>query len=469
MIANTFAEKKITQATEIDIVRMLLQNEKFVATYAEHIKSSLFMEYLRPIVESSLKYWQQYRKLIPQDALIQSMTSNLGVGFTEDKLTAAVNALEKTNALPQAPEFSEDIVVNFIRFQRLENAMIEGMKLIQTAEKEKNPSKLVEVLEVVSKASEEIDLTPPSFMLAGLDERTDRRTRIAIGEEVITAFPTGIKGLDELLLPGNGLKPKQVGIFVGATGRGKSIALAHCAMSTAFRGHPVAYFSLELPEDMLLDRMDASVTETYINKIVEERNNIRERIMERQATENVAEIVFRAIPFSGPTTHTIRNELKKLKYIYGFDPDLVVIDYADLMQPTRRVKEGGWKEQQIVTEDLHIMATDLNKAIWTASQGNRGAAKKNEEGELLTDSDTAESYNKLFSADVVATINRTKAQMAMPEPKAAWLNLVKNRTGPTGRVGILTEFSKMQFYVGAYEETETDKNLDSPAYKKKLS
>lgn len=468
---KTLASKNFEISTEIDVVRLLLKKSEFAATYADHISPFLFREQLKPIVEITLKYWQQYRKLIPPLVLVQELTFKIGTGFTVEKRDAILQILYQLQTDPQAPEYTEKLISEFIRFQRVENSVVESLKILKKADVTQDYSELDKIAPLVEKANHQITISKPSFFIQGIEERTDYRTQLACGDIDFTGFGTGIPDLDELCPPYYGLAPGQVGVWVGATGRGKSIALLHCGFISAFRNLPVAYFSLELPEMMLLDRFDAMTTKTEVKDIINKRMEVRQQLIDMQQDYNIAEIAFRELAFAEITVSHIRNELKRLQQVYNFEPRLICIDYMDLMRPMRKTKEGGWKEQQLVTEELHLLANETKTAIWTASQGNRGAANKNDEGDLLSDADVAESYNKLFAADFVVTINRTKAQMAMPEPKPAWLNVVKNRTGIGNRkVGVLTNFGKMQFYVGAYDDSHeklAEESLKTDVFKKK--
>lgn len=468
---KTLAGKSFTWQTEVDVVRLLLKDESFTATFAEHLHPSLFREQLRPAVESALKYWQQYRKIIPADTLAQEILFKVSVGFTEAKQQALFKTLEDIAQAPQAPEYTADAIKNFIKFQKIENALVEGLDILDESEKQKDPERLEDVISLVERASSPIEITRPSFFFGDIDKRTEYRQKIATGEIQYEGFSSGIPELDKLCPQYDGLGKGQVGIWVGTTGRGKSIALAHAAQTSTFRNFNVLYVSLELPEHMLMDRADAMATQTEISDLIDSRNHIQQMITELKEQSNVGELVFIDMAFHTVTVNTVRNELKRLEQTFGFKPSVICIDYMDLMQPSRRIKEGGWKEQMVITQELHVLAGETKTAIWTASQGNRGAANKNDEGDLLGDSDVAESYGKLFAADLVVTINRTKAQLEMPEPKPAWLNVVKNRTGIANRrVGILTEFGKMQFYVGPYDaplHDDENKSLDSKAYKLK--
>jgi replicative DNA helicase len=468
---KTLESKNIELATELDVVRLMLKSDKFLATYSDHISPFLFREQLKPLVEVTLTYWKNYRKIIPMTAMVQELSFKVGTELTEEKKEGLFQTLEQIIKDPKAPEYTEGVIADFIRLQRYENAVVATFDVIK--EVNKNPDKLDkldDIPRIINKASQPFEIRKPSFLLQGLDERTDHRTKIKTGEIAFEGFGLGIPTVDVYRAPAYGLLRGEIGIIVAATGRGKSVALTHVGITSAFRGKKVVYFSLELPEEMLLNRADAMISMTEIGQIIENRLSVRQEILEKLEMFPVAEVVFHEIRGSGCTVLTLKNELERLKQQWNFVPDVIIVDYMDLMRPFERVKEGGWKEQQVITEELRAMGGEYGCAVWTASQGNRGAARKNNEGEMLDDTDTAESYNKLFAADWVLTLNRTKDMMAMPEPKPLVINIVKNRTGiPNKYIGILTDFGKMQFYCGDYDMSQQameKKALESGAFVK---
>jgi hypothetical protein len=151
MIAETLAEKNFIPATELDVIRLLLRNQSFNEKYNHLLLPSYFVEYLRPFVEICKKYWQTYNKLIPDDALVQELTNYLGIGFIQEKLTACLNVLEKVKQAATNPEWTILQIDTFLRFQSAENALIDGMKLIDEAYKKNDPSKLDEVYKLLEK------------------------------------------------------------------------------------------------------------------------------------------------------------------------------------------------------------------------------------------------------------------------------------------------------------------------------
>jgi archaellum biogenesis ATPase FlaH len=168
---NALAKNNFTEATEEEVIHLLLRDQAFNEKYNNLLHPSFFWEYLRPFVEIQKKYWQTYNKLIPDNALVQELTMRLGVGFTEEKLAACTNALEKLNQKPKNPEWTIQQIDHFLRYQSLSNALIGGMELVVECRKERDPSKLEEVYELLEKTKSRFSNTVAfhSYSMAEID------------------------------------------------------------------------------------------------------------------------------------------------------------------------------------------------------------------------------------------------------------------------------------------------------------
>ena len=68
--------------------------------------------------------------------------------------------------------------------------------------------------------------------------------------------------------------------------------------------------------------------------------------------------------------NTIRAYLNQLKSYEDFVPDVLVIDYMELLRP---VREGmsEYEAQQRIAEELRGIGVEQDMLIWTATQTNR--------------------------------------------------------------------------------------------------
>ncbi|NJN98401.1 MAG: hypothetical protein HC875_32070 [Anaerolineales bacterium] len=120
----------------------------------------------------------------------------------------------------------------------------------------------------------------------------------------------------------------------------------------------------------------------------------------------------------------LRMFLDKLRETSGFIPDVIMVDYADIMRPAFNNPEKRHGIEGIY-EDLEAMAQELDCALWTCSQTNRGGTQK----EFVELDSTSEAFAKCFGAYLILTLQRS------PEDKVAntgKLFVAKNRNGPDG-------------------------------------
>jgi len=95
----------------------------------------------------------------------------------------------------------------------------------------------------------------------------------------------------------------------------------------------------------------------------------------------------------------------------GFRPDLLILDYADIMKAERRMGETR-HEAAGIYEDLRAIAGEFNLACWTGSQATRGALEK----DTITIGDFAESFEKAAIVDTALAFCQTEEErMSNPQ------------------------------------------------------
>ena len=74
------------------------------------------------------------------------------------------------------------------------------------------------------------------------------------------------------------------------------------------------------------------------------------------------------------TVNTLKSHYEKLLITKGIRPDLIVIDYADIMRSSRKYDDLR-HELKLIYEELRAWATEIKTPIWTASQTKRSATE----------------------------------------------------------------------------------------------
>ena len=163
-------------------------------------------------------------------------------------------------------------------------------------------------------------------------------------------------------------------------------------------------------------------------------------------------------PTGSATIMTLKTHIEKLA-LKGFVPDIIIIDYADIMRSTRKY-DSLRHELKLIYEELRNLAMELNLPIWSASQANRQASN----ADIVGLENMSEAYGKAMIADVVLSLSRKPVEKAKG---TARLFIAKNRAGRDGlvyNIGIDTSKSKFTIIddnVLTFEESQnsTEKEM----------
>jgi replicative DNA helicase len=196
--------------------------------------------------------------------------------------------------------------------------------------------------------------------------------RRARRQEAFQGIPTLIEPLDEAIY---GLFKQEIGLIVGGTGEGKSIALLDIgARNWEWGGKNVIMFTLEMKrlrqELRLLSWSTSLPIDAYRSggQITDSMFRSAEDFFRlRRERENV--FYFVDIPEKA-TAAQIEKRLYQIEREQNRKYDLVLIDYLNIMNPVGSAYKSSldWDAMAAVAWDIHGLARRTDKAIWTAAQ-----------------------------------------------------------------------------------------------------
>jgi replicative DNA helicase len=245
----------------------------------------------------------------------------------------------------------------------------------------------------------------------------------------ITGVSTGYTELDKLL---SGLQPSELLILAARPSQGKTALALNFAENIAIRaGQPVAFFSLEMSKESLLQRLVASVAQIDAQKF---RSGHLSREDWRRMTEALGTISSAPlwIDDAGSTSVLeIGAKARRLKRDKGLA--MVVVDYLQLITGRGRFNNRQ-EEVSSISRGLKGLAKELQLPVLVLSQLTR-APEREERGPQL--SDLRESGAIEQDADVVMFIYRphwSKMEASPEERDQAEIQVAKQRNGPTDKV-----------------------------------
>lgn len=241
---------------------------------------------------------------------------------------------------------------------------------------------------------------------------------------------TGFNKLDDVL---NGLHKSNLVILAARPAQGKSsMAMDITRHASLNCGKSVAFFSLEMSKDELIDRLISS--EAKVNSWKMRTGLIEKGTQEAMDITEVGNKVRNSKLFINDTPNItvlqMRAMARKLKAKSGLD--LIVVDYLQLIQPSNP-KANDVSQMTEISRQLKIMAKELNVPVLALSQLSRAVESRIPAIPRLSDLRTSGSIEQ--DADVVMFIYREELYKPdTPNVGLADIIIAKHRSGAVGKV-----------------------------------
>lgn len=310
------------------------------ARCVELVQPDFFSPEIRPVVKYVYDYYGKHHALPKMDRI----SAEFEIEFKTRKLD-----LDDIGYITEECE-------KFAKYSLVKDAISKGLKDIA----ENRYDALVQNIINATQISVDRDV--------GIELYTDTKKNLEKAAEQMEFMSTGILELDKKL--GGGVVRQQTTMFSANSGVGKSVAMSNIGANMSIDGYHVVYISLELGEPMVLTRLASIATSS---KIAEWRNNI-DHLSDTLATikdTGAASFVIKRLP-NGSSANKIRAFLKQYELVYKRKPDVIIIDYLDIMSPNAGIGNMGISEQdKAKSEEVAEIAVDYNAHLFTASQQNR--------------------------------------------------------------------------------------------------
>jgi replicative DNA helicase len=242
-----------------------------------------------------------------------------------------------------------------------------------------------------------------------------------------------------------GLGNGDFGLIFGNPGGGKSWSLVALGGYAVRMGYNVLHYTLELGEDYVGRRYDSFFTKTPVDSILKHRDKVEEVIPELPG-----ELIIKEFPTGRATISTIESHIRKVTDL-GTKPDLIIIDYVDLLSTRKRTADRKGEIDDIYTSTKGL-ARELNIPVWSVSQVNRAGAKD----DVIEGDKAAGSYDKIMITDFCLSLSRKAKDKVNGTGR---FHIMKNRYGIDGLTfGVKADTSTGHFEVHDYDPDEEFEN-----------
>ena len=281
------------------------------------------------------------------------------------------------------------------------------------------------------------ELIPISTVLKNAHDKLED---LAKNKKLITGLETGFYDFDKLT---TGFQGGEMIILAARPGMGKTaLALNMATYAGKTTNKAVAIFNLEMPAEMLVNRMISSVGRIDSYKL--QTGNMHEKDWQRynEAMSQLAETNIYIEADAGTTISEIRAKCRRLA---SSDKGLglVIIDYLQLINSGSKKVESRQVEVSDISRSLKTMALELNVPVIALSQLSRTAEKRESNVPMLAD--LRESGSLEQDADMVLFINRKdyydKEKNQNETIVPAELIIAKHRKGSLGTIDLKFELN----------------------------
>jgi|TARA_Y100000310_G_C20680733_1_gene815788 replicative DNA helicase len=390
---------KFGSSFQSKIIMSLLSNKEFIQTISDIIEPSIFdSDANKWLVKSIKDYFIEYKTPPTLEVLkikVGEIENDILKTSVIEKLKDAWNHREATDL-----NFVKKEVLTFCKNQSLKEAIVKSVDLLQNKEYDE----IKVIIDKALKAGTTKDIGHD--YLTNLEERLTKSTRdtIKTSWDIINEIMDG------------GLGKGELGVIVAPAGVGKTWCLQAIGASGVKQGLSVIHYTLELNQSYVGLRYDTVFSRIPTTNIKYYKEEVEKKIKKLKGN-----LIIKYFPTKSIGVQGIEAHLKQVE-IQGIIPDLVIVDYADILR-------GVGTERRFVLEnvyeDLRGLAGEVDIPIWTASQANRSSLEE----DIIDATKVSESYAKVMIADFVVSLSRKVEDKIA---NTARLHIIKNRFGLDG-------------------------------------
>jgi replicative DNA helicase len=414
-------KEKFDETFEEKVIQLCLRNKQFAAKYFSILKTGYFSSiYCKALFQGFYTYYSKYKKLPTQYEMSVFVVKEYP---GNDKMVEALNDKLKdvyTSEIPN-PDYFDELLVEFIKRAEVSVILWDSIQNFDTLNINQLNNKIAAVAGIENKTAD-LGISSDDFV-----------HRLAIKDDDRSGIPSTFKNFNAVVR--GGLRPGELVVFMAPTNRGKTHTLINFGRSFLTMGASVAHYSLEMPEEDIMDRYIASMTQIRIADL--SAPLMYEKVsglLQDYAVFSNKKMQIKFFPAKTISVRDIAAHLGLLEEA-GKKPDIVVIDYIDLLKPTKDRKDKRLELGDIY-EEVRALGHTFGVPIVTASQTNRQGelndwdwkkGRYSNRSKALSVAHIAEDWSKAATADYIFGIRKSMKHPLAGKDGLLILDTIKSR------------------------------------------
>lgn len=432
-----------SEQTEFIILSSLLHSEEYTRKSLPHLKTEYFEnDTNKNLFKVISEYQTKYGKLPSYDAIDIELSNLKGISensyqsakelvakITSDKAAESVHKLSLEWLVERTEKYCLDRSVYL--------AIMKSIDIIDGTNKKVTKDSIPEILQKALAVN--FDTEIGHDYLENFDERFDAYHN---KEQKIQ---TPLSMLNKVT--GGGFPRKTLNVFVAGTNAGKSHLMTYFSSQYLMDGLNVLYITLEMAEIRIAERIDAALLDVAMDDLKKYPKTTFGNKLQKLKQKTQGKLIIKEYPTGSINANNIRFLLDELKTKKNFAPDVIVLDYLNLVGSYRiRDASNTYATMKNVAEELRGLAVEKNLMLVTATQTNR-AGQTASDFELT---EVSESHGVSMTADSMFGLIVTEDLEKLGQMR---VKILKNRYG-----------SKVpsSFIIGMNREKMSLHDLDKP-------
>jgi len=398
-------DEKLTEygpTFQIKVLAGLFTDRIFLQQIGDIIKTEYFDSDANSwILDTILDHFKEYKEPPAPDVFKVKITSEDDDILKMDILEKLKEVFRFAKGSQSELKFVKDEILKFCKNQEIKHAIMDSVGLLKMGQYDEIKSKI------------------DSAMKAGADTDIGLIYKETVMERYLESardtVETGWDVVDDIM--DGGLGKGELGVVMAPAGIGKSWMLVNIGANALKQGKNVLHYTLELNKEYVGQRYDSVLTGIKAQDLKNHQDAIKDKM-----SKIPGNLVVKYYPTKSAGILSLKAHIEKTM-IQGMKPDLIIVDYADLLRING--KKDRHEALEELYEELRGMGGEYEIPIWTATQANRSSL----ENDIIEADKTAGSYGKVMVADFLMSLSRKITDKVYFTGR---VHIIKNRFGPDG-------------------------------------